>query len=173
MQWVPGYYVFTNDDDEHFACLIRKEQILMNTTLQPSTQVCTRAFYATHDCLVLASIVSFEISFFSFSRSFFLTFFSRLRFVRFSRSISACAIIAAYFLRMAVRRFLPTRVRRVLVLIVVEARRVGRRLDDDDSLLVLRCMTRHGSAVPGFEPRRMMSAPNHPNNTCTVQRGSS
>src|ERR1700733_7617315 len=106
------------------------------------------------DCLVLASIVSFEISFFSFSRSFFLTFFSRLRFVRFSRSISACAVIAAYFLRMVIRRFLPARVRRVLVLTVVEARRVGRRLDDDDGLLVLRCMTRHGSAVPGFETEK-------------------
>jgi hypothetical protein len=109
------------------------------------------------DCLVLAGIASFEISFFfSFSRSFLLTFFSRLRLVRFSRSISACAIIAAYFLRMVIRRFLPARVRRVLVLRVVEARRVGRRLDDDDGSLVLRCMTRHGSAVPGFEPRRMM-----------------
>lgn len=41
----------------------------------------------------------------------------------------------------------------------VEARRVGQQLDNDDGLLVLRCMTRHGSAVPGFEPRRMMSAP--------------
>lgn len=51
---------------------------------------------------------------------------------------------------MAIRRFLPARVRRVLVLTAVEARRVGRRLDDDDGLLVLRCMTRHGSAVPGF-----------------------
>jgi hypothetical protein len=55
---------------------------------------------------------------------------------------------------MAIRRFLPARVRRVLVLTVVEARRVGRRLDDDDGLLVLRCMTRHGSAVPGFETEK-------------------
>src|ERR1700722_10362748 len=112
------------------------------------TQIYTPALRRARS-FVLAGIASFEISFFfSFSRSFFLTFFSRLRLVRFSRSISACAIIAAYFLRMVIRRFLPARVRRVLVLIVVEARRVGRRLDDDDGLLVLRCMTRHGSAVP-------------------------
>jgi hypothetical protein len=159
MQWVPGYHIFTHNDDEHFACLIRKEQILMNTMLCHQHKYILLP-YATPRSFVLAGIASFEISFFfSFSRSFLLTFFSRLRLVRFSRSVSACAVIAAYFLRMAIRRFLPARVRRVLVLVVVEAKRVGRRLDDDDGLLVLRCMTRHGSAVPGFEPRRMMSAP--------------
>jgi hypothetical protein len=60
---------------------------------------------------------------------------------------------------MAIRRFLPARGRRVLVVAGVEAMRVRWRLDDGDGLLVLRCMTRHGSAVPGFEPRRMMSEP--------------
>ena len=124
----------------------------------PSTQVYTLALRYARS-FVLVGIASFEISFFSFSRSFFLTFFSRLRLVRFSRSVSACAVIAAYFLRMAIRRFLPARGRRVLVVAGVEARRVGQRLDNDDGLLVLRCMTRHGSAVPGFEPRRIMSAP--------------
>lgn len=163
-----GYRVLTHHDGEHYTCLIRKEQILIDTTRYHQHKFVLLP-YAMQDCLVLACIASFEISFFfSFSRSFFLTFFSRLRLVRFSRSVSACAVIAAYFLRMAIRRFLPARVRRVLVLTAVEARGVGRRLDGDDGLLVLRCMTRHGSAVPGFEPRRMMSAPNHPNETCTV-----
>jgi hypothetical protein len=124
----------------------------------PSTQVYTLALCHARS-FVLAGIASFEISFFNFSRSFFLTFFSRLRLVRFSRSVSACAVIAAYFLRTAIRRFLPARGRRVLVVPGVEARRVGQWLDNDDGLLVLRCMTRHGSAVPGFEPRRIVSAP--------------
>jgi hypothetical protein len=138
---------------------MRKRQILIDTTLYHQHKFIPLP-YATQDHFVLAGIISFEISFFfSFSRSFFLTFFSRLRLVRFSRSVSACAVIAAYFLRMAIRRFLPARERRVLVVAGVEARRVGQWLDSDDGLLAFRCMTRHGSAVPGFEPRRMMSAP--------------
>lgn len=60
---------------------------------------------------------AFKISFFFFSRSFFFTFFSRFRLVRFSRSVSAFEAVAAYFLRVASRRFLPTRVRRVLVVV--------------------------------------------------------